>query len=119
MAPKKAKKGKSKAASELEVVFDQLRFLTPENEETFETLIKRIGIFGEKGKSIYMNCILLFSTTRDVPYEDMHGDPTAAVAEDGDDEVDVNTIAATHTGPPAPYLRTMMETIMTTQVAHR
>ena len=39
MAPKRAKRGKSKAASEPEV--DQLRFLTPENEQTFETLIKR------------------------------------------------------------------------------
>ena len=41
MAPKRAKRGKSKAASELEVVFDQLRFLMPKNEQTFETLIKR------------------------------------------------------------------------------
>ena len=41
MAPKRAKRGKSKSASEPEVVFDQLRFLTPENEQTFETLIKR------------------------------------------------------------------------------
>jgi len=32
MAPKRAKRGKSKAGSELEVVFDQLRFLMPENE---------------------------------------------------------------------------------------
>ncbi|KAK7838640.1 hypothetical protein CFP56_019398 [Quercus suber] len=32
MASKRAKRGKSKAASEPEVVFDQLRFLTPENE---------------------------------------------------------------------------------------
>ena len=58
MAPKRAKRGKSKAASELEVVFDQLKFLTLENEQTFETLIKHRRI-GEKGKSIYMNCILL------------------------------------------------------------
>ena len=34
MAPKRAKRGKSKAASEPEVVFDQLRFLMPENEQT-------------------------------------------------------------------------------------
>ena len=39
MAPKRAKRGKSKAASEPEVVFNQLRFLTPKNEQTFETLI--------------------------------------------------------------------------------
>ena len=54
------------------------------------------------------------STTGDVPHEDMHGDPTAASAEDGDDEVDVNTIAAAHIGPPPPSLRAMMETIMMT-----
>ena len=59
MARKRAKRGKSKAASVPEVVFDQLRFLTPENEQTFETLIKRRCVW-EKGKSIYMNCILLF-----------------------------------------------------------
>ena len=47
----------------------------------------------------------------------MHGDPTAAVPEDGDDEVDIDTAAAAHTGPPPP-LRAMMETIMTTQAAH-
>ena len=48
MAPKRAKRGKSKAASEPEVVFDQLRFLVPENEQTFETLIKRRHIWGER-----------------------------------------------------------------------
>ena len=48
MAPKRAKRGKSKAASKPEVVFDQLRFLTPENEQTFETLIKSRHIWGER-----------------------------------------------------------------------
>ena len=48
MAPKKTKRGKCKVASEPEVVFDQLRFLTPENEQTFETLIKRRRIWGER-----------------------------------------------------------------------
>ena len=48
----------------------------------------------------------------------MYGDPTAAVDEDGDDEVDVDTATVVHTGPPPPFLRAMMETIMTTQVAH-
>ena len=48
----------------------------------------------------------------------MHKDPTTAVAEDGDDEVDVDTAATTHTCPPPPSLRAMMETIMTTQAAH-
>ena len=48
----------------------------------------------------------------------MHEDPIAAVAKDGDDEVDVNTTAVVHTGPPPPSLRAMMETIMTTQAAH-
>ena len=55
----------------------------------------------------------VWSTTRDVPDEDMHGDPTIAVAEDGDDEVDVDIAAAMHTGPP-PSFCAMMETIMTT-----
>ena len=58
------------------------------------------------------------STTGDVPPEDMHGDPTVASAEDGDDEVDVETIAAAHIGPSPPSLHGMMETIMTTQAAH-
>ena len=48
----------------------------------------------------------------------MHGDPTAAVPEDGDDEVDIDTAAAAHTGPPPPSLRAMMKTVMTTQAAH-
>ena len=48
MAPKRAKRGKSKAAFELEVVFDQLRFPTPENKQTFETLIKHRRILGER-----------------------------------------------------------------------
>ena len=48
MAPKRAKKGKSKATSEPKVVFDQLRFLTPKNEQTFETLTKRRRIWGER-----------------------------------------------------------------------
>ena len=48
----------------------------------------------------------------------MHEDLTAAVAEDGDDEVDVDTAIAAHTGPPPPSFRAMMETIMTTQAAY-
>ena len=48
----------------------------------------------------------------------MHGDPIAASAEDGDDEVDVDITAATHTSPPPPSLRAIMETIMMTQAAH-
>ena len=48
MALKRAKRGKSKATSEPKVVFDQLRFLTPENEQTFETLIKCRRIWGER-----------------------------------------------------------------------
>nr|POF09554.1 hypothetical protein CFP56_78187 [Quercus suber] len=58
------------------------------------------------------------TTGDDVPYEDMHGDPTAVVVKDGDDEVDVETTAAAQTGPPPPSLRAMMETIMTTQATH-
>ena len=48
----------------------------------------------------------------------MHGDPIAASAEDGDDEVDVDTAAAAHIGPSPPSLHAMMETIMMTQAAH-
>ena len=48
----------------------------------------------------------------------MHEDPTAAVAEDGDDKVDVDTATAAHTGPPPPSLRAMMETVMMTQAAY-
>ena len=44
----------------------------------------------------------------------MNGDPIAAVAKDGDDEVDVDTAAAAHTSPPPPSLRAMMETVMMT-----
>ena len=49
------------------------------------------------------------STTEDVPDEDMHGDPIAVVAKDGDDEVDVDTAAATHTSSPPPSLCAMTE----------
>ena len=48
----------------------------------------------------------------------MHEDLTTAVAEDGDDEADVDTAAAAHTCPLPPSLRAMMETIMTTQATH-
>ena len=48
----------------------------------------------------------------------MHGDPTSVVAEDGDDEVDVDTIDAAHTCHLPPSLHAIMETIMTTQTAH-
>nr|POE67060.1 hypothetical protein CFP56_69819 [Quercus suber] len=213
MAPKRAKRGKCKAASEPEVVFDQLRFLTPENEETFETLIKCRHIWGERHinlhelhpsvhenlqsrhwlslytniqpppadliREFYSNLLVheglsghkVASSIRGVPFtitreriskaldvplictptypysmsprvddvmdalcgqsvtwgsdqsissnEDMHGDPIAATAEDGDGEVDVDTADAAHTGPLSPSLHAMMETIMTTQVAHR
>ena len=48
MGPKRTKRGKCKATSKPEMVFDQLRFLTPENEQTFETLIKHRRILGER-----------------------------------------------------------------------
>ena len=53
MDPRRAKRGKSKAASELEVVFDQLRFLTHANEQTFETLIKSRCIWGERRSNLH------------------------------------------------------------------
>ena len=58
------------------------------------------------------------STTGDVQDEDMHGDPTSVVAEDGDDEIDVDIVDAAHTCPLPPSLHAMMETIVTTQAAH-
>ena len=48
----------------------------------------------------------------------MHEDPTAAVAKDGDDEVDVDTATAAHTSLPPPSLCAMMDTVMMTQAAH-
>ena len=53
------------------------------------------------------------STTEESPI-----DPTVAVADDGDDEVHVDSAAAEPTIPPPPSLRAMMETFMTTQAAH-
>nr|POF24513.1 hypothetical protein CFP56_55784 [Quercus suber] len=58
------------------------------------------------------------STTGGVLDEDMHGDPTADVGQDGDDEVDVDTAATALTGPSPPSLRAMMETFMMTQATH-
>ena len=49
----------------------------------------------------------------------MHGDPTIAIVEDGDDNVDVDTATIAHTSPPPPSLHSMMETIKTTQATHR
>ena len=49
----------------------------------------------------------------------MHGDPTIAIVEDGDDKVDVDTATTAHTSPPPPSLHSMMETIITTQATHR
>ena len=48
----------------------------------------------------------------------MHEDPIVVVAEDGDDEVDVDTAAVAHTFPPPPSLHATMEAIMMTQAAH-
>ena len=56
----------------------------------------------------------VWSTIEDVPDEDMHADPTVAVAKDGDDEVDVDTAIAAYIGPPPPSLHAMMETVMMT-----
>ena len=48
MAPRRVKRGKSKTASEPEVVFDQLRFEMHVGEQTFEILIKYRYIWGER-----------------------------------------------------------------------
>nr|POE71206.1 hypothetical protein CFP56_29038 [Quercus suber] len=54
----------------------------------------------------------------DVHFEESPVDPTAAVANDGDDEVHVDSADAEPTIPPPLSLRAMMETFMTTQAAH-
>ena len=48
MTPRRVKRGKSKTASEPEVVFDQLRFEMHLGEQTFEILIKYRYIWGER-----------------------------------------------------------------------
>nr|POE58152.1 hypothetical protein CFP56_21430 [Quercus suber] len=129
MAPKKAKRGKCKAASEPEVVFDQLRVLKYLGLKNFpfQELVHIQAPIGAKflkqrsaQKKVVDSSVgpsktpRVRSTTGDVPNEDMHGDPTAAVAEDGDDEVDVDTADAAHSCPLPPSLHAMMETIITT-----
>ena len=58
------------------------------------------------------------STTEDVHAEESPIDPTAVVADDGDDEVHVDNAATEPTVPPPLSLRAMMETFMTTQATH-
>nr|POE96377.1 hypothetical protein CFP56_53950 [Quercus suber] len=57
-------------------------------------------------------------TSDDVHFEESPVDPTAAVADDGDDEVHVDSVDAKPTIPPPLSLRAMMETFMTTQADH-
>ena len=52
MASRRAKRGKSKATSKLEVVFDRLRFHTYANKQTFETLNNYRSIWGERQISL-------------------------------------------------------------------
>ena len=49
-----------------------------------------------------------------MPTEEIHFDPTTAVAEDDVDEVYVNTRDVEPTGPPPLSLRAIMETFMMT-----
>nr|POE75948.1 hypothetical protein CFP56_23412 [Quercus suber] len=145
MAPKRAMRGKSKAASKPEVVFDQLRSKYKRHGLFFPVLIHRVLKYLElqnfpSQELVHIQAQIgakflkqrsaqkkfgdpsvgsskrprVQSNTGDVPYEDMHGDPTAAVVEDGDDEVDVDTTAAAQIGPPPPSLHDMMETVMMT-----
>ncbi|XP_030942302.1 uncharacterized protein LOC115967357 [Quercus lobata] len=58
------------------------------------------------------------STAGDVHAEESLVDPTTAVADDGDDGVHADSVAAEPTVPPPLSLRAMMETFMTTQAAH-
>nr|POE88541.1 hypothetical protein CFP56_48637 [Quercus suber] len=58
------------------------------------------------------------SIVGDVHAEESPVDPTAAIADDSDDEVHVDSVAAEPTVPPPLSLRAMMETFITTQAAH-
>ena len=58
------------------------------------------------------------SIAADVHAEESPVDPIATVADDGDDEVHVDSVAVKPTVPPPLTLRAMMETFMTTQAAH-
>ena len=58
------------------------------------------------------------STARDDHAEQSPVDPTAAVADIGDDGVHAHSTATEPTVPPPLSLRAMMETFMTTQAAH-
>ena len=57
-------------------------------------------------------------TAGDIHAEESPIDPTAAVVDDSDDEVHVDSVVAEPTVPPPLSLRAMMETFMTTQAAH-
>ena len=57
----------------------------------------------------------------DPPDEEIHFDPTFAVADDDVDKVNIDTSDVEPTVPPIPpclSLYAMMETFMTTQAAH-
>ena len=58
------------------------------------------------------------STAGDVHAEESPIDPTAAVVDDSDDEVHVDSVVAEPTVPPPLSLHAMMVTFMTTQAAH-
>ena len=58
------------------------------------------------------------STVGDVHAEQSLVDPTAAVADIGDDGVHAHSTVANPTVPPPLSLRAMMETFMKTQEAH-
>nr|POE69156.1 hypothetical protein CFP56_76019 [Quercus suber] len=123
MALRRAKRGKSKAASEPEVVFDQLRGNV---SKALDIPIIRTPTYPYSRSSRIDNFMdvlcgrpVIQGSDRSISSnEDMHGDPIVAVVEDGDDEVDVDIATTVHTGPPPPSLRAMMEAVMTTQASH-
>ena len=53
-----------------------------------------------------------------MPTEEIHFDPTTAVANNGDDRVHADSAAAEPTVPPPLSLHAMMETFIMTQAAH-
>nr|POF11066.1 hypothetical protein CFP56_76580 [Quercus suber] len=102
MGPKKSKniktKGKKVSASSSEpaIAFDQTRQRSAQK--------KNVGPSIGSSKRPRVQPLLA-----DVHAEESLDDPTAAVADNGDDEPTI---------PPPPSLRAMMETFMTTQAAH-
>nr|POF05039.1 hypothetical protein CFP56_23574 [Quercus suber] len=71
-----------------------------------------------KKHDLFFPVFIYRSLLANVHAEESLVDPTTAIVDDGDDEVHVDSADAEPTIPPPLSLRAMMETFMTTQVAH-